>query len=86
MSEVIKKITEFQEHSKMLDEIFHCGDIRDAAQNMLEDQLEVDLRQLLLEEKVEGWKIDSEGGLVYNNNDKVALYDSLAFRYNPYQE
>ena len=84
MSEVIKKITEFQEHSKMLDEIFHCGDIRDAAQNMLEDQLEVDLRQLLLEEKkVESWKIDSEGGL---NNDKVALYDGLAFRYNPYQE
>ena len=67
----------------MLDEIFHCGDIRDAAQNMLEDQLEVDLRQLLLEEKVEGWKVDSEGGLVYNNNDKV---DGLAFRYNPYQE
>ena len=87
MSEVIKKITEFQEHSKMLDEIFHSADIRDAAQNMLEDQLEVDLRQLLLEEeKVEGWKIDSEGGLVYNNNDKVALYDGLTFRYNPYQE
>ena len=86
MSEVIKKITEFQEHSKMLDEIFHYGDMRDAAQNMLENQLEVDLRQLLLEEKVEGWKIDSEGGLVYNNNDKVALYDGLAFRYNPYQE
>lgn len=86
MSEVIKKITEFQEHSKMLDEIFHCGDMRDAAQNMLEDQLEVDLRQLLLEEKAEGWKIDSEGGLVYNNNDKVALYDGLTFRYNPYQE
>lgn len=86
MSEVIKKITEFQEHSKMLDEIFHSGDIRDAAQNMLEDQLEVDLRRLLLEEKVEGWKIDNEGGLIYNNNDKVALYDGLAFRYNPYQE
>lgn len=86
MSEVIKKITEFQEHSKMLDEIFHCADIRDAAQNMLEDQLEADLRQLLLEEKTESWKIDSEGGLVYNNNDKVALYDGLTFRYNPYQE
>lgn len=86
MSEVIKKITEFQEHSKMLDEIFHCGDMRDAAQNMLEDQLEADLRQLLLEEKTESWKIDSEGGLVYNNNDKVALYDGLTFRYNPYQE
>ena len=83
MSEVIKKITEFQEHSKMLDEIFHCGDMRDAAQNMLENQLEVDLRHLLLEEKVEGWKIDNEGSL---NNDKVALYDGLAFRYNPYQE
>ena len=67
----------------MLDEIFHCGDIRDAAQNMLEDQLEDDLRHLLLEEKVEGWKIDSEGCL---NNDKIALYDGLTFRYNPYQE
>ena len=32
---------------------------------------------------IEGWKIDSEGGL---NNDKVALYDGLTFRYNPYQE
>ena len=86
MSEVIKKITEFQEHSKMLDEIFHCGDMRDAAQNMLEDQLEVDLRRLLLEQEQKGWKIDSEGGLVYNNNDKIALYDDVTFRYNPYQE
>lgn len=83
MSEVIKKITEFQEHSKRLDEIFHSADMRDAAQSMLEDQLEADLRQLLLEEKTEGWKIDSEGGLVYNNNDKD---DGLTFRYNPYQE
>lgn len=85
MSEVIKKITEFQEHSKMLDEIFHCGDMRDAAQNMLEDQLEVDLRQLLLEQKTEGWKIDNEGGLIYGN-DNIALYDDLTFNYNPYQE
>lgn len=101
MSEVIKKITEFQEHSKMLDEIFHCADIRDAAQNMLEEQLEVDLHQLLLEQEKDGWKIEPKKAEEYNKiamdvmnsgrymvckDDNIALYDGVTFGYNPYQE